>query len=335
MSLVKSYTSLETKVGVRTVGGIPRAEIPSDLIELADSGLIDQDILSFGEGAFVFQSENILLPNMVYPNLVKYNTLLGVNLNSKLLTPSKRKDLLVKFNDKLSCVETEVEISNLLGLDQVFQRLKQNNKDSLVETLEQFFRGTLNDKFNLSVDAYNSASEEELFFKLSLEPRLKIEDIFSDYIQAVLYENRIYRRAVGSEKMAFCPIESRLGSQMQWLALTLLNKIEILNTYIINSFIQLLEKEFEVALDEYLLEVNKVSGIDFENNIIHYFQNVTCPNGTAAILSGSLDGSSIFLAYLKEPTKFIPYLLNVNQSVYKDEFQEVHELSKIGSIISC
>lgn len=333
MSLTNSYKSEKTNVVIKSIGEVDKTNINPDLIELADSGLINKNILNFGIDSFVFESDNVLMPNMIYKNLIKYNNIIGLSIDKKLLTFDSRKKIYTYFYDKISTANSISDIYGYLNIEKVVIDLRAKGKDSVADLLHGFFSQPVSSSFKFNINLYESDSQDELFIKFELEPNLTVESLFEDYIQAILYENRLFKTNVGSEKMAFCPLETRLGAQVQWLTSIVLRKIELLNTLLINNLIEAFEKELDISVDEYLLETNKLSGVELDNNVIYYFQNVVSPVGTVAILTDSFSDERISLAYLKEQVKFIPYVLNVGDSVYKDMFINVYELKKLCSLI--
>lgn len=303
-----------------------------DLTELADSGLLDNDIFSYSKDSFVFETANIIMPKFIYPKLCSFKNVLGVQMPKASLSFDLRKKIHSVFMDKISNPEKIEEINNILKIKELVQKLQGNNKDSVAEIIEKFFLKRITDSFNVTTSVYSSDGADELFFKINVEPKLLTEELLEDYFQAILYESSLYKTKVGSDKCCFCPIETKLGGQVISLLNSLNDKMIIINDIILRNFVETLEIICEKPIEDYLLETNKYNGIEVDLNTVYYYKNVATPLGTCGILTDSEQEEIIYLAYLQDEIKFLPLIININD--YNDgTFSKVHTLNKICNLI--
>ncbi len=303
-----------------------------DLIELANSGLLDKHIISYSKDSFVFETANIIMPGFIHKNVCSFKNVLGVSLEKTSLSFEIRKRIYSVFSDKLQNPDKIEEVNNILKIKELIQKLQSNAKDNVAEIIETFFSKRLSDSFNINVSIYNSDSDDEVFFKLNVEPVLSVEELLEDYFQAIIYENGLFKAKVGSEKCCFCPIETKLGSQVIGLLNSLNEKIAFVNNMITHSFVESLEEVMGNTIEDYLLETNKYNGIEVDLNTVYYYKNVASPVGTCGIVTDTDQEERIYLAYLKDDVKFLP--LVINMADYQEEnFTKVHTLNKVCNLI--
>lgn len=303
-----------------------------DLIELANSGLLDKHIISYSKESFVFETANIIMPKFIHPNVCSFKNILGVQIEKNALSYEIRKRIYSNFFEKLQKPEKIEEVNNVLKVKELIQKLQGNNRDNVADIIEKFFSKKLTDAFNIDISIYNSDGADELFFKINFEPSLLTEDLLEDYFQAIIYENTLFKTKVGSEKCCFCPIETKLGNQVISLITSLNEKIAFVNNLIIHEFVESLEEVLGEPIEDYLLETNKYNGIEVDLNTVYYYKNVASPLGTCGIVTDSAGEETIYLAYLAEDIKFLPLIINMHD--YNDgNFNKVHTLNKICNLI--
>jgi hypothetical protein len=234
---------------------------------------------------------------------------------------------------RISSADKLKDIRGILRIDQITKKLIQTGKDHIGDLLGAFFNKKIIDSYKINVSAYSSDAANEFFFILDLQPELSTEEILGDYLDAVKHQNKIYRSLVGGDKLAFCPTESPLGTQILWLTQRLNNTIANLNNIIVNEYIEVVAEVLEVEINDYLVETVKRSGIEQELSSIYYYKNIVMPLGTAAICSDSKSDKKICLAYLKPDVfvKFLPYTIDMEE--YTKYFESVSWLEKLYTII--
>ena len=326
---VTAYESKETGIKILSAD----ETIEPDLIELANSGLIDKNIRSFGKDSFAFQTDNILLPSFIHKNFATFKSVVGINYDAGKITFAQRKEIFSQFMNKLSSPDKLMNIRGALKIEEIVKRLRNNNKDNIAEIVGDFFSQAIANSYSIDISLYETDSPDELFFKMITTPKLTMESVLEDYIQAVIFENKLYRTRVGCEKLSFCPIDSSLGSQIIYLIDNLNSKLEQLNEIIVNEFIETLEQVLQVSLDQYYLEINKVDGIDVERNSVSYFQNVSMPLGTVGISASSREENTLYLCSIDDAVdvKFLPSVFSIDE--YKKYFKEYNILKKLCNLV--
>lgn len=330
--MITLYKSEKTSVEIDSIDESPSNKLlDQDLIDLANSGLIEDNILNFDKDSFVFQSNNIIMPNFIYDKCLHMKNIIGFIFDRSKLSFELRKSIYVEFNKKLNHPETIEEIKSIIKLNETLKIFRNQAKDSIADYYEEMFNNSLTKLCNTKISIYESDSDEELFFLLDIASNLTVEKVLDGYAEAIAHNNKLFKVSLGSEKLSFCPIDTKLGEELYKLInLINLNLVAINNT-LVNYFIEVSEKVLGVDIQDYMFESNKVSGIDIKLNAVFYYKNVTAPCGLVSLTYDRLDPNKIFVGKLHEDIGYLPQDLNPHK--HKDKFEEINELRKVADLI--
>lgn len=326
MKLVESqYRSEETDVEVFSNGEIKN----QDLIDLAKSGLVSGNIVSYSENSFMFETNKLMLPNFIDENFANGSVLTGIPIKHSSLNKDMKRTIVPIF-EKIFYTEDKIAyIKNKFEIQEQIQKLSSAGRDNIVEILNSFFNSSnFLTKFELNISLL-ADKEDSVYFLISSRPKIDLANIFDNYIQAILHMNRLWRSKFGSEKLCFCPLETQLGEEISSI-ISLLNAIsQEVRITAANDLIAVVEQLKGESFDEYMIEEVRTTGIEIEENIVSYFKNVCFPYGTSALIKDSSSGD-LNLCYLNKTIKYLPTEMDLEQ--YKHIFKEIIPLKIISSL---
>lgn len=310
MKLVESkYKSAETG---REIFG--KEDIKNqDLIDLANSNLISGNIVNYSSDSFMFETDKLMLPRFIDKDFALGTSVIGLPLSISKLSKTEKASLLPALQKSLYHPSKVEFIKNTFNINNQIQRLQQNGRDNIADILRHFFDDNLLKKFEIDI-TLASDNDQNIYFIIKSKPRIDLEQIFSNYIDAIVYQNTLYRSKVGSEKLCFCPLETVLGEEISSI-ITLFNVIsKEVRSLVGIELINVIEELKGITLDEYVNEEIKNTGIDVKNNTVSYFKNISYPNGMAVLLTDTQTGEPA-LCYLKKIQKYMPLELDINSYI--------------------
>lgn len=299
----------------------------NDLIELAKSGLIKGDIVSYNNDSFMFETEDIVMPSFILENPIEIKSLLGLDIDPSLFIGENRKKIKDIISMRFSGSQKRQEYVDLIKFKSIRDTLMAEGRESTAEQLASFTSRSFKDMFIFNIDLLTDASDKA-YFSISIKPNISMGDILDDYIEAVLFLNKSYRIKLSYEKLSYCPIETKLGSQI----VSVIDTINIMTSkamdIVKNELLQIVEEVLTVNIEEYSVEDFSTSGIRAKMKDITYFKNVLSCSGSIAFIK-NINTGNYLIGELREKFEYLPLeISSSNSDLIFSESYELRELVK-------
>ncbi len=297
-----------------------------DLIDLSESGLVTGKIINYSEDSFVFETENLMLPNFIFENFGMGSSICGLaSVKFTSLNAAMRKSILNKFNRVISDPKKSNFIRDVLNIEREVTRLQSDGNSNMADILNEYFDNQLLKKNEINLSLLKD-NDDTLYFLVKTKPIINFSSIFDEFTKAILYYNRLYRSKVGSEKLCFCPIETKIGDQF-YSMIDLFNRASTeIRKLLVSDLIAIFEEETSQVFEDYLQEEMLNTGVLINRNLIGYFKNICAPVGRCALVKDLATGNPT-LGFLSKDVKYIPQELNLPD--FPTLFESQEELQHI------
>ena len=305
-----------TTTGVEILSLDDKDQSIEKLKKLADSGLSEERIISYGEGMGMCVTNGVIVPSLIPPNIGSNINVLGFVITDEQIQKVE-KGLLKGMGEQMKAPNFAKRFEQLLNED-----LFKWQGFSSDEKLNDFFALKLiNPKNQLKI---TTGKDQDGAFWISWITKVDsgLHSFFKDDLDSLENIMKMYRSKVSDSELAFAPVETAVGRGLITMCQDIVRAYGIIDDVQSELILEIVSEIIGESIDEYRYERNNVIGLDYvqETKMVRYYDGLSKVSNNTLISS---DDEKIWVSDIKD-LDFAPLDFNPEGN---DRFSNIEKIS--------